>query len=256
MKEKKCNLNLILYELRNINGNFYVHFFGMVFPVLMSVIFAKVYGNQVPEKIRLEVVTSVAIGMSMMCPMSVVLIGYAANYSQEVEKGVPLRMRLFGYQEKSMILAKLIAQLIFLTIALIVYGVAEVLFIDMLKPAVSSLFCLVGCLYLLAVIFFVMAHAIAELLKKFGPTYAVSMGLYFGFMILCGMMGISTSQLPKALQVVSRTLPMSYIGNDFVDFWQGGSYNFVPLIQSFLFLGAVSGILLIFSVYKNKRVVN
>lgn len=110
MKEKKCNLNLILYELRNINGNFYVHFFGMVFPVLMSVIFAKVYGNQVPEAIRLEVVTSVAIGMSMMCPMSVVLIGYAANYSQEVEKGVPLRMRLFGYQEKSMILAKLIAQ--------------------------------------------------------------------------------------------------------------------------------------------------
>lgn len=255
MKEKKCNLNLILYELRNINGNFYVHFFGMVFPVLMSVIFSKVYGNQVPEAIRQEVATSIAISMSMMCPMSIVLIGYAANYSQEVEKGVPLRMRLFGYQEKSMILAKLIAQLIFLTIALVIYGVCEMLLIDVMRPVISSLICLVGCLYLLAIIFFVMAHAIAELLKKFGPTYAVSMGLYFLFMILCGMMGISTSQLPKALQIVSKTLPMSYIGNDFVDFWQGGNYNFVPLIQSFLFLGALSGILLIFSVYKNKRVV-
>ena len=244
MKEKKCNLNLILYELRNINGNFYVHFFGMIFPVLMSVIFSKVYGNQVQEAIRQEVATSIAISMSMMCPMSIVLIGYAANYSQEVEKGVPLRMRLFGYQEKSMILAKMIAQLIFLTIALVVYGVCEMLLIDVIRPAISSLICLVGCLYL------------AELLKKFGPTYAVSMGLYFLFMILCGMMGISTSQLPKALQIVSKTLPMSYIGNDFVDFWQGGNYNFVPLIQSFLFLGAVSGILLIFSVYKNKRVVS
>lgn len=255
MKEKKCNLNLVLYEIRNISGNFFVHFFGIVFPILMSLILTKAVGSQVPEAIRPEVVTSIVISMSLVCPMAIILIGYPANYSQEVERGVPLRMRLFGYGEKSVILAKVIAQLVFLTAALGIFGIAEVILIDMQKPALSSLLCLIGCLYLLAVIFFILSHAITNILKKFGPTFAVSMTLYFLIMIVCGMMGVSTEQLPKALRVVADTLPMTYICNDFIDFWQGGSYNFVPLIQSFLFLGAVSGILLLFASYKNKRVI-
>lgn len=253
MKEKKCNLNLVLYELRNICGNFFVHFFGIVFPILLSVILIKAVEKQVPNMIRAEAITSIVISMSLVCPMAIVLIGYAANYSQEVEKGIPLRMRLFGYKEKSMILAKIIAQLIFLTIALAIYGIAEMLLVDLMKPAISSLLCLIGCLYLLAVIFFIISHAITELLKKFGATYAVTMSLYFLFMILCGMMGVRTEQFPKALQTVAKMLPMTYISNDFVDFWQGGSYNFAPLIQSFFFLLAVSIILLMLSFYKNKR---
>lgn len=255
MKEKKCNLNLILYEIRNISGNFFVHFFGIVFPILMSLILTQAVGSQVPEVIRQDVVTSIVISMSLVCPLAIILIGYPANYSQEVEKGVPLRMRLFGYGEKSVILAKVIAQLIFLTIALGIFGIAEVVLIDIQKPALSSLLCLIGCLYLLAIILFILAHAIANILKRFGPTFAVTMTLYFLIMIVCGMMGVSTEQLPKALQAVANTLPMTYICNDFSDFWQGGSYNFVPLIQSFLFLGAFSGILLLFASYKDRRAV-
>ncbi len=255
MKEKKCNLNLILYEIRNISGNFFTHFFGIVFPILMSLILSKSVGSQVPEAIRGEVVTSIIISMSMICPMAIILIGYPSNYSQEVEKGVPLRMRLFGYKEKSVILAKVIAQLIFLTGALGIFAIAVTNLIDIQKPAFLSLLCLTGCLYLLAVIFFILSHAITNILKKFGPTFFVSMALYFLTMIVCGMMGVSTDQLPKALQAVAYTLPMTYIANDFIDFWQGGSYNFGPLIQSFLFLGAVSGILLLFASYKNKRVI-
>ena len=32
MNKKKCSFKLIGYELRNINGNFMTHFFGIVFP--------------------------------------------------------------------------------------------------------------------------------------------------------------------------------------------------------------------------------
>ena len=142
MKEKKCNWNLILYELRNISGNFFTQFFGIVFPILMSLILTNVVEKQVPKAIAQDAVTSIVISMSLVCPMSIVLIGYAANYSQEVEKGVPLRMRLFGYRDKSMILAKIIAQLIFLTMALGIYGIAEVILVDIAKPTMSSLFCL------------------------------------------------------------------------------------------------------------------
>jgi ABC-2 type transport system permease protein len=79
--------------------------------------------------------------------------------------------------------------------------------------------------------------------------------LYFGFMILCGMMGLTVDQLPKALKVIAKAFPMSYISSDYVDFWQKGSYNFAPLIQSFLFFGAVSFIVLIFSIKKNQRLI-
>lgn len=255
MKEKNCNLGLIFYEIRNAGGNFMTLFFGIAFPILMSVIMTHTIGSQMPDTVRQTFNTSMVISFSLIGPMAIVLLGYAANYSQEIEKGVPLRMRLFGYQERSLITAKAIAQLVFLTIALVIYGVADSILINIQKPAFSSLLCLIVCLYLLSVIFFVQAHAFASIFKKFGPTYAVTMSLYFGGMILCGMMGISTKQLPKAMRLIADTLPMTYICNDFIDFWQGGSYNFVPLIQSFLFLGAVSGILLLFAVYQNKRII-
>ncbi|MDO4274855.1 MAG: hypothetical protein Q4D16_14405 [Eubacteriales bacterium] len=90
-------------------------------------------------------------------------------------------------------------------------------------------------------------------MKKFGPTYVVAMVLYFGSMILCGMIGIQTHPLPAFLQSIAALLPMSYISSDFIDFRTGGTYNFTPMIQSYLFSGAVSGILLVFSMYKNKR---
>ena len=76
----------------------------------------------------------------------------------------------------------------------------------------------------------------------------------FLLMMLTGMMGISTDQLPEALQGIAKVFPMTYISNDFADFWQGGSYNFMPYIQSCIFLGAVAAILVMYAQYRNRRV--
>lgn len=250
---KKCNLGLIIYEIRNLSGNLFVHFFGVIFPIVMSMIISSQATKEVPESMKQEVVTAIVITMSLIIPMAIMLMGYAANYSNEIEKNVPLRMRLFGYNEKSIILAKLIAQLIFLTVAMAVYAVAEVILLDLQKPALLSLIILVVSLYLVAIIFFMLAHGVANILKKFGPTYVVTMSLYFLFMMLCGMMGIQSDQLPKPIKTIAFTLPMTHISNEYIDFWQGQSYNFMPVIQSFLFLGALAGIVLMFSFYKNRR---
>lgn len=255
MKERKCDLSLIIYELRNINGNLFVHFFGIIFPILLSIILSKAIGDQVPKEASQEAVTTVMLTMTLVMPMSIMLIGYGALYSQEVERGIPMRMHLFGLGEKSIMMAKIIAHLIFLTIAFVVFGVFQFLFMDIQKPALSSFFCLVISLYLLGILFLILAHAISNIFKKFGITFGIVMFLYFIFMILSGMMGVRMEQLPEGMQKIAKTLPMSYISNDFIEFWQGGSYNFMPFIQSFIFLGAVSGILLLYSLYKNRRVV-
>ena len=253
MKEKKCSRRLVMYEIRNIIGNPFTTFFGIVFPVLMLLIITNAL--DVPGSMKQEVNTSVFITLSLIVPMAVVLLGYAANYSQELEKEIPVRMQLFGFRERSLMLARVIAQIVAMTVGLVLYTGLSLMLVDIAPPTISAVLSLIVCLYLLGVLFFLFAHGIANIFRKFGPTYAVCMFFYFGAMILCGMMGIQTDQLPKAMQYVAKLLPMSYISSDFIDFWKGGQYNFGPMIQSFLFFGAVCGILMVYAGYRNRRII-
>lgn len=255
MQKKQLNWYLVRYELRNITGNIFVIIFGVFFPIMMSALFSFVFKRQVPEEFYSKTVTAIFITMSMVIPMAVLLIGYAANFSQELEKDIPLRLGLFGFREKTMLSARMIAYLIFTTVALAVYITSDIIMLDIQMPKLSSAIYFILSLYALSVILFVLAHGLALIFRKFGPTYAVSMFLYFGFMILCGMMGVTVDQLPGGLKAVARVFPMSYISSDFIEFWQGGSYNFAPLAQAFLFFGAISFIVLIISIRKNQRVI-
>lgn len=253
MKRKKCNFNMVLYELCNINGNFMTHFFGIVFPNIMTFIFSKTIGAQVPEAARDKVTVSIMLSMSLIIPMSIIFIGYGALYSQGVEREVPLRMRLFGFHERSLLAAKIIAHMIVMTAAFVIYAVFQMITMDIPKPAASSVICLLVSLYLIGIILLVIAHSLAEIFRKFGITFGITLTVYFMLMMLTGMMGISTDQLPEAARKAAATLPMTYVSNDFADFWTGGPYNFVPFIQSLIFFGAIAGILLMYAQYRNGR---
>jgi len=253
MKQKLLSWGLVKYELRNLIGNPFIVFFGFVFPILMSVLLSVTTTKQVPETVRSQVITSLFITMSMIGPLAIILIGYAVNYSQELENDIPLRMKLFGFRERSILLAKMMAQLIGVTVALLIYTIVDFILLDIQTPTLTSALCLIISLYILSAVLFILAHGIATLFRKFGPTYAVTMILYFFILILTGMMGITVDQMPKVLNYIAKALPMTYISNDYVDFWQGGSYNFVPFIQSLLLLAAVSGIVLIVSLRRNRR---
>jgi ABC-2 type transport system permease protein len=253
MKSKGFNLRLFLYEVRNIKGNIFVIIFGIFFPIIMSIISVKVFLKEVPDEMMAEAVARVFITMSIVIPMATVFIGYAATFSQEIENKIPMRMRIFGYSEKSLLLAKMAANLFFLTIGLIIYTVADFAFIGIPMPSPSAACILILSLYALSVVFFVLAHGLALIFRKFGPTYAVTMVFYFGSMILCGMFGSMPSQFPRPLQFFAYLLPMSYMSEDFADFWKGGSYNFVPFIQAFLFFAAISCIILVLAIRKNDR---
>jgi len=253
MKTKRMNMRLVKYELLNTAGNWFTIFFGVAFPILMSLLIANVFAGEIPAEAIPAANTGVFITMSLIVPLATLLIGYAANYSQELEGEVPLRLKLFGYREKSMLGAKMAANLIFMTIALAIYTAADYLLLDIQVPQLSSALILIAALYALAVLMFILAHAIASLTGKFGPTYGITMTLYFGFMIICGMMGVPVERLPEGLQIVAKGLPMTYISSDFAGFWQGGSYDFTPLLLSFLLLGIIAGALLFASIWKNKR---
>lgn len=253
MNAKLFNLALIKYELRNLIGNIFTLIFGVFFPIGMTLFFGSAMVGNVPDNAKDIFITNVFIINSIIIPLASILVGYSAVFSQELEKNIPLRFRLFGYSEKTVLISKICAHLIFMTLSLVLYTVVICSMLKVQVPSLSSALILIVSLYLLSIFFFILAHGIALYFKKFGPTYAITMILYFAIMIISGMFGVQAKDFPDPLKAVAYAFPTTYISGEFINFWQGGSYNFVPYIQSFIFFAAVSCIILFMSIHHDSR---
>lgn len=253
MNTKLFNLGLIKYEFRNLIGNIFTIIFGVFFPIGLTLFFGKAMAGKVPGDMKNTFITGLFITSSLIIPLASILVGYSATFSQELEKNIPLRFRLFGYSEKSVLVSKICANLFFITLSLILYTgiICSLLKVEM--PTLKSALILLVSLYLLSIFLFVLAHGIALFFKKFGPTYAITMMLYFAIMILSGMFGVQAKDFPDTVKAVAYAFPTTYISGEFIEFWQGGSYNFAPFIQSFIFFAASSTIILAMSIYYNRR---
>lgn len=253
MNAKLFNLGLIKYELRNIVGNIFTVIFGVFFPICFTIFFGTAMVSKVPEDMKGMFITNTFISSGLIIPLATILMGYSAVFSQELEKSIPLRFRLFGYSEKTLLVSKICANLIFMTLSLTLYTAVVCSILKVQIPTFNAALVLIISLYLFSAFLFILAHGIALFFKKFGPTYAITMLLYFGIMILSGMFGIQAKDFPDALKAVAYTLPTTYISGEFIEFWQGGRYNFAPYIQAFLFFAALSCIILFMSIQRDSR---
>lgn len=240
---------MMKFEILNVIGNPYVHIFGVGLPVVLALLITKVAagemaGNGMALASASMVSTSIYLGMGTLIPMAVLLMGYAVSYAQELSKGIPERMQLFGIKNSVSLCNRALAELVFLAVAFFIFFATGYLFSDVEPPTATGLVSYVLCILIFSMVCLALAHGIACLSRNFGKAYCVSMMTYFAFMILGGMMGISYDNLPKWAQMAARLLPVTYINRDFYQIWAGKTYNWMPMVQSFLFLGAVSGILL------------
>lgn len=239
---------MILFELRNVTGNPYVHVFGIGMPILMSFVIIRAIAAEITDQaILIQVSTSIFLGIGSLMPMAVILMGYAATRAQEMEKGIPERMELFGISSNITLCNRAAAETIFMIAAFLVYFIYGYLVLMLEAPVISGILIYILCILVLAIILFCLAHSIASLLKRFGPVYLVTMMLYFGFMIFSGMMGMSYEDMPVGMQAVAKLLPTTYINRDFYSIWIGESYRYASMIQSYLFWAAIAGILLLAS---------
>ncbi|MFV0466667.1 MAG: ABC transporter permease [Lachnospiraceae bacterium] len=257
MIKNKVSIKMIQYEMRNIAGNPFIHIFGLGFPIVLMLVISRSIASELPDPSYLQIATtSIFLGIGSIIPLATILMGYSATASQEIEKGIPLRMELFGFSETYTMLNRLFAELIYMTGAFILYFVIGFLYTDIAIPTAMGLTAYIVSIYILAGILFVMAHGISNIVQKFGPTYLITMLMYFCIMILGGMMGIQTEDLPKVFQSIAKLFPTTFISQDFYLVWTGESYNFVPMIQSYIFLAAVSGILIFVMFYKKRRTIH
>lgn len=249
---------MLKFQMLNVIGNPYVHIFGVGFPIVLTLLITKIAVSELPtDEMAPMVTTSIYLGMGTIIPMAVLLMGYSINYAQELSKGIPERMQLFGIKKSVMFWNNVIVQTVFLAAAFIIFFLSGCIFSKIERPALSGFIIYILCMIVFSLICLSLAHGIACLCKNFGKTYCVSMLLYFAFMILGGMMGISYDNLPNWAQSAAKLLPVTYINRDFYQIWTGRSYHYMPMIQSYLFFAAVSGIILFlalkrpFGVYQN-----
>ena len=256
MKPKTLTMRLIRHELVGLASNWFIPFFGVVFPLLLGILLASIALADVPEAYLPEARTGLMLSISQIIPLAVVLLGHSASYSQELENKIPLRMRLFGFPEHVTLSAKLIAEFVFMTFAIILYVTVFFSIYELIDPTPKAAIVTVLAVYLEGFISFMLAHGIANFFRKFGPTYAVTMVIYFAFMMIGGMMGVQLNQMPAALRFIASYLPFSYFSQDFVDVWKGQPYSYGPFIQSLIVLGAISAIVLVLSIiYRKNRAI-
>lgn len=251
---KILSLQMLGFEFRKTIGNPYVHIFGVGMPILMMVVIIRaVIGEAVDESMLEATETSVFLGIGALIPMATIFMGYGISNAQELEKGIPQRMELFGIRTGVSLCHRIFSEAIFMLLAFILYFMAGYGMADLKVPEPTGAVLYMVCILGFSVILFCFAHAISSLLKKFALTYCVTMLLYFLFMILGGMMGISYDNMPSGLQLLARLLPVTYINRDFYTVWCGESYNFVPMLQSYLLMAALAGILMFFVVKRTAR---
>jgi ABC-2 type transport system permease protein len=255
MDKKMLTRHLLLYEIRNTVGNIFVIIFGVIFPVFMAILFANVIAGQVPQQVQTDVRTTIFLTMMMIIPMATMFIGYAGTYSQEVEGKIALRLDLFGMKKSSILLAKVLANLIFLLATTGIYFAVVMPLVEIHTPSFMTILLVILIVALLGILLLAIAHAIADMAGKFNLTFATTMLLYFGSMVLCGMMGLQVYQFPLSIQRIARLLPMTYMGtdSDFLLVWKGEDYNPTRFILSFVFLTGIAIALLSISVWKKRR---
>ncbi|MCX4318558.1 MAG: hypothetical protein OSJ44_02230, partial [Lachnospiraceae bacterium] len=112
---KLITKSMILYELRNVTGNPFVHIFGVGMPVLMSILITHMVTMEMSDAAMAKTVsTSVFLGIGALIPLATILMGYSVMQAQDLEKGIPERLKLFGIKNSVTICTRAVSELIFM----------------------------------------------------------------------------------------------------------------------------------------------
>ena len=137
--QKNVSLQMLRFEFRKTIGNPYVHIFGVGMPVLMMIIITRAVMSQVADQaIRAQANTSVFLGIGALIPMATIFMGYGVSNAQELEKGIPQRMELFGIKPGVTICNRILAEAIFMFLAFLIYFAVGYAAVDLVCAACGA----------------------------------------------------------------------------------------------------------------------
>jgi len=244
----RLNKNLMKYEITNYARNMFNICYSFALPLGLALLFALITNSADPTSTN----TLLLIMFTTLVPMAT-MFGHAGNYSSELENGSIGRFKLFGYSEKTLLLSKMFTTLIFITLSFVIYFAVMFIALPIAAPTAGAFITLIVFLYLFSAIFFILVHGIATLCGNYSMTYGLTLLLLMAFMGFSGFFGASTENMPHFMQVIGNAFPTFHITNDFLDFWMGGSFNFLGLILSTLGMAVFSVGVFALGVWVNKR---
>lgn len=218
-------MNYFVLELKNVFGNFIGLFFGLVFPILLANILIFSRKNDVPVEYVTDFKTGIFLTLIGIIPISLALVGFPALFAQETEKGVTKRMVLFGYTIDKQLIYKVLANLVVIVLALLVYFFAVGWANGINKPSGYSLFVLLSGLLVISIDFYLITFSITWWLKKFGRVYGVTMILYFAIMILTGMFGVTPDKFGTVIETIAKAIPITLLNELMIKNWTATSYS-------------------------------
>lgn len=231
---------LIQYEFTQLLRGVFTPVFGIAFPVFMLILISASIGSETGAN-RDIMLVSIFITLMQIIPLAVGFMGFSLIYAQELEQKIPFRLRMFGIKDGQILFSKIVSLLILYTIGYVIYVLAAIYYVKIPNITLINILILYAVLILEFTGLVILGYAICLYFKKFGPAYAVVMVIYFGIMIISGMMGIRENNMPDIIQKLTRILPFPYVSFDFYKIFFDQSYNFMPFIQSMIFfLGFVS----------------
>jgi len=256
-KQGKFSLKLLKYETVNLTSNIFTVIFGVLFPIGLTALIAFAIGNNVIEDPAYIPMfhTQVFIQMSMLIPLATMLMGHGVNYAHELETGAIQRFKLYGFKEHSILGSKILSHLIFLAISFAIYCAFAFIALDIIVPSIWALITFTLFFFIFSAILFTLGHGIASLSGKYSRAYAIIMAVYFGVMVLGGMMGVPPNQFPNGVRHIAMGIPLYYIiSEQFINFWMGiGGYNMAGLSVSTAGLAVLAIGLIALSVFLTKK---
>lgn len=249
----KINKYQIKYEILNMINNGYAFFFGCLLPICLFHLIRNSALQDVPKKYIGQANTQILLGFSLLIPLATIFLSFASNLANEKDKNIPERLALFGLSHNSILLSKMISNYLFLTGCYLIYCLMTLPFAKFEgSKGIYPLLVFIILIYVFSGVLMILAYGIANIFKGFGITYGVSMGIYFGLMILSGNMGVSIDTFPSGLRFIADLSPLTHLSEPYMNFWLGKSYNFGPLVQSFIFFTCISVLLNVLANNLNK----
>lgn len=252
----KINISkkMLKCEVFAVTSNFFMMFFGVLFPIFMSTVIILGVTSSIPEVARLRVKTEIALSMLMVIPLAVSYMSIGSATLLEFEKHIPERMRLFGFKYADIFISRLIIYSLFMLMSIVVYFTYCLTVLKVAHPSVTGVLVILLFLTIIAVSFTALAFGIANFIPKYGLGFGIIMASYFFFLFLGGMMGITVHNMPPVFRSISRFFPISYYQTDVIyNTWIGKSANLMPLIQASIFFLTLCVIILLLSFYFRKR---
>jgi ABC-2 type transport system permease protein len=202
-------------------------FFTLVFPVMILLLFAGIFGNEaVPGMPGVRSVDIQAPGYATMVIGTVALIGLPVTLASYRQQGILRRMRATPLRPWTVLAAQVLVNL-----AVTIAGIALLLVVARLVFGLRLPDTPIGVTFALvfsSLSFFAVGFVLAGLLSSARTAQVVGQVVYFPMLFLSGAI-LPREMFPEAVKRVSDFLPLTYVVDLVQELWLEGTWNWTAL---------------------------